>query len=400
MNGAYEYRLDKIKSICDSLLVRFRVDDYCGFDPYDGLNSRLFLKLAGRYNRIARIAWQQFHRRSPLNFRPICGIGKARNPKGIALVILGLLARFEQQKKGADLEEAIRLGDWLLTQRSDPGIWSHWAWGYHFHWAARAFDVPLGTPNAITTCYVARALYALWQQTGDTAYLDITVDAGQFLQTLFTAKGGAAYYRYIPGEGAMVHNASLWSAAVVAMGAKHSGDSDACAYAVMAARYSARAQDSNGAWRYGERSHHAFVDGFHTGYNLEALVTLRNALNTNEFDPAIDRGMNFFRNSFFAENGDVKYYANRTYPLDMHSVAQAVITLMLVGKSDSDYDLARRVINRAIENLYLGDEKRFVYQKGRYFSNNVNYMRWTQAWAFYALSSYLAEIARRERGSE
>jgi polysaccharide biosynthesis protein VpsJ len=306
-----------------------------------------------------------------------------------------LIERYEQTRSGGDLDEALRLGDWLLSRRADPRAWPHSAWGYHFHWAARAFDVPLGKPNAITTCYVVRALLALWRATGERRFVDSAVDAGIFLQTLYTVQGDTAFYRYVPGESAMVHNANLWSAAVVALTASHAGDGAACEQSLLAARYSARAQGADGAWRYGERSHHGFVDGFHTGYNLEALATLQGALKTREFEQVVERGMRFYRHAFFDDNGDVKYYANQTYPLDMHSVAQAVITLLRVGGTDEDRELARRVIHRSIEQLYLRNKERFVYRRGRFFANKVNYMRWTQAWAFYALSLYSADAERR-----
>ncbi|WP_322054783.1 aspartate-semialdehyde dehydrogenase [Paraburkholderia bannensis] len=395
MEISYEEELNQVGAICETLLHAIKSDDYCGYDPYDALNSRLFEKLGGNHIRGVRIAWQQLHRRSPINFRALCRIEKARNPKGIALMILGLIERFAYTRNSNDLDEAIRLGDWLLSRRADRQAWPNSAWGYHFHWAARAFDVPLGKPNAITTCYVARALFALWQATGERRFVDSAVDAGRFLQTLCTIQGDTAFYRYVPGESAMVHNANLWSAAVVALMAAHEGDSAAREQALLAARYSARAQGADGAWRYGERGHHGFVDGFHTGYNLEALSILQEALATREFEQVVERGMQFYRQAFFEESGDVKYYANRTYPLDTHSVAQAVITLLRVGGTDEDFKLARRVIRRSIERLYLRSKGRFVYRRWRNFSNNVNYMRWTQAWAFYALSFYSAKARLR-----
>ncbi|WP_321943456.1 aspartate-semialdehyde dehydrogenase [Paraburkholderia tropica] len=390
----------QVGAICDQLFHAIRNDEYCGYDPYDALNSRLFSGLGGMRVRVARIVWQQLHRRSPVNLRKLCGVDRSRNPKGIALMVLGLIERFEQRGSNTDLDEAVRLADWLLSQRANRQTWPHSAWGYNFHWAARAFDVPLGKPNAITTCYVVKALLALWRVTNEYRFIECALEAGRFLQSLFTVQDDTAFYRYVPGESAMVHNANLWSAAIVALTASQAGDRVACEQALLAARHSVRAQGADGAWRYGERSHHGFVDGFHTGYNLEALSTLQHALATREFGQAVDQGMAFYRRAFFAENGDVKYYANRTYPLDTHSVAQAVITLLRVGRADEDYALAGRVIDRAIKHLYLPNEKRFVYRRGKYWSNRVNYMRWTQAWAFYALSLYSAEGDRRARDAQ
>jgi polysaccharide biosynthesis protein VpsJ len=391
---------DQVDAICDNLLYAIKIDDYCGHDPYDGLNSRLFSKFGGMHFRVTRIAWQQLHRRSPVNLRSLCGVEKSRNPKGMALMVLGLIERFEQRHSQSDLEEAIKIGDWLLSQRANPVAWPHSAWGYNFHWAARAFDVPLGKPNAITTCYVVRALLALWRVTRERRFVDSSIEAGKFLQSLYTSQGDSGFYRYIPGESAMVHNANLWAAAIVALTASHSGDHAGCEQALLAARHSVRAQGGDGAWRYGERSHHGFIDGFHTGYNLEALSTLQEALATREFEKAVDQGMKFYRQAFFEDNGDVKYYADQRYPLDTHSVAQAIITLLRVGRTAEDRELAGRVVYSSIERLYLPSEARFAFRRGRIFTNKVNYMRWTQAWAFYALSLYGAETERLTRESK
>jgi polysaccharide biosynthesis protein VpsJ len=392
--------LDRVDAICDDLLFAIQSEDYCGHDPYDGLNSRIFSKLGGMRFRVTRIAWQQFHRRSPVNLRPLCGVEKSRNPKGMALMVLGLIERFEHRHAQFDLDEAIKIGDWLLHQRANPTAWPHSAWGYNFHWAARAFDVPLGKPNAITTCYVVRALLALWRVTQERRFIESSIEAGKFLQSLYTYQENSGFYRYIPGESAMVHNANLWAAAIVALTASHSGDHAGCEQALLAARHSVRAQGADGAWRYGERSHHGFVDGFHTGYNLEALSTLQEVLATREFEETVEQGLKFYRQAFFEDNGDVKYYADQRYPLDTHSVAQAVITLLRVGRTSEDRDLARRVVQSSIDRLYLRNEGRFAYRRGRFFTNKVNYMRWTQAWAFYSLSLYSAETERLTRESK
>lgn len=149
-------------------------------------------------------------------------------------------------------------------------------------------------------------------------------------------------------------------------------------------------QKFDGSWVYGTRCHHGFIDGFHTGYNLEALRLLQDTTGANDLDDIVEKGMNYYRQQFFLADGTVKYYHDRVWPLDTHSVAQAIITLLKVGDTDADVVLADRVVEHACETLYMPDKKRFVYQKGRWLTNRVNYLRWTQAWALYALSFYAA----------
>jgi polysaccharide biosynthesis protein VpsJ len=381
------------KPIADALIEQSRAEDFCGHDPFDGLNSTVFDRIGASRSSFGRIAWLQFHKRSPLNLRKIAGVPKMRNPKGVALIVLGLLERRRLYRDDAEFNEAIALGDWLLSQCADRAIWKHYSWGYHFDWAARAFYVPRGKPNAITTCYVARALYELGLASGISRFVDAAIDAGFFLDGLHLCDSGVEYYGYIPGETAFVHNASLWSAALVARTARRVGNEDMRERALNVARQSASMQQHDGAWPYGVRSHHKFIDGFHTGYNLEALHSLQCTLGMSEFSSVIEKGMDYYRKNFFLVDGTVKYYHDRIWPIDTHSVAQAVITLVNVGGTDEDFALADLVLSRAHASLYLADQKRFVYQKGRWITNRVNYLRWTQAWAFYALSIYASSTS-------
>ena len=72
----------------------------------------------------------------------------------------------------------------------------------------------------------------------------------------------------------------------------------------------------------------------------------------------------------------------------MHSFAQAIFTLLKVGNKLSDHTLCDKVVKRAVELMYLPNKNRFAYQKHRWFKNKINYMRWTQAWAYYSLAYY------------
>ncbi len=379
--------------VAEALLVEARRCEFRGYDPFDGLNSRIFARSGLNRSALARIGWIQLHKRSLLNLRPLVGVEKTRNPKGIALFILGLLAHDDAGEREQALIEAAQLGDWLIANRVDRAAWKHSAWGYPFDWAARAFFVPQGKPNAITTCYVARALLALGEATGMARFTEAAVDAGRFLDSLYRESGEHCYYTYIPGETAFVHNASLWSAAVAASTAARGGGERGAtiqARALDAARQSAAMQRPDGAWTYGTRAHHQFIDGFHTGYNLEALHSLQRTLAIHEFDSVIEQGLDYYRTHFFSSTGDVKYYHDDAWPLDTHSMAQAVVTLLEVGGENVHRALAGKVVSRALKTLYMPERGRFVYQKKRLFTNRINYLRWTQAWAFYALRLYVA----------
>ncbi|MFK7779187.1 MAG: hypothetical protein QM501_13860 [Gimesia sp.] len=53
--------------------------------------------------------------------------------------------------------------------------------------------------------------------------------------------------------------------------------------------------------------------------------------------------------------------------------------------------LAEKIAQWAIDNMQ--DKKRgyFYYQKTRFYTNKIPYIRWSQAWMFYALALLLKE---------
>ncbi len=391
--------MDNLISLNAGLLDSIRAEQFAGYDPFDALNSRL-LKATPLYrSEFVRLAWLQLGKRSPINLRPLLCVPKKRNPKGVGLFISGLLQDYRRTGEARYLGEARDLADWLLSQRSSAAEWSHSCWGYHFDWQARAFYVPAGKPNIITTCYVARALNELGMVTANQALIDIALDAARFISRhLYTEADGRRFYAYIPGEKAFVHNASLWGAAWCAFAGKQLGDGALVEQALQVARQSVNEQATDGSWVYGARHHHQFIDGFHTGYNLEALCMLRDALNTDEFDACIAKGYRYYVATFFEADGTAKYYDNSVYPIDMHSFAQAIFTLLKVGGTAADMALCDKVVTRAIELMYLPERGQFIYQKTRWLTNRINYTRWTQAWAYYSLAFYNRYRAETDHG--
>lgn len=327
---------------------------YSGQDPFDSLNSKFFTAFPKLKKGLFGLAWIQLNKRSIVNVRKLLGVPEMRNPKGIGLFILGLLEDYKRTQENDYLAEAIKLADWLLTQQSDFKQWQHACWGYHFDWNARAFFVPKGKPNVITTIYVARALYALSEVTGEQKYREPALDAAHFIvKILHCQHDGREFFAYIPGETAFVHNASLWGAAWVGFIANITDNTEYKNLALKVANQSVKEQGENGSWVYGSRHHHQFIDSFHTGYNLEALHVLRTALVTDEFDSAIEQGLNYYKKNLFEQDGTAKYYNSNRYPLDMHCVSQAIFTLLKVGGKQDDIALVEKIIQRSIDTLYM-----------------------------------------------
>jgi hypothetical protein len=136
-----------------------------------------------------------------------------------------------------------------------------------------------------------------------------------------------------------------------------------------------------------------WVDNFHTGYNLGALRSIARDTGTTEFDERIRRGLAFYKNHFFREDGAPRYFHNRTYPIDTHCAAQAIISLVEFKDLDpGNIPLAESVFRWTMKHLW--DEQGFFYYRVlRTCTIKTSYMRWTQVWMFLALVALLRSYA-------
>src|SRR4051812_40610703 len=148
---------EELETVYESLHAWSRACGYAGHDPFDALNSRLFQATPLRRSRLARLAWTQFFKRSPVNLRSLALVPVGRNSKGTALFALAALARFRATRSAADEAEARVLLEDLLAARVETKKGAA-AWGYNFDWQGRAFYAPKGTPTVVPTAFAVRAL--------------------------------------------------------------------------------------------------------------------------------------------------------------------------------------------------------------------------------------------------
>jgi len=81
-------------NVYDALFAYCESENFAGYDPFDGLNSRIFQASPLKYFSLARLAWLQAVKRSAKNLRPVLKVEKGINPKGLALFALAELSRF------------------------------------------------------------------------------------------------------------------------------------------------------------------------------------------------------------------------------------------------------------------------------------------------------------------
>jgi hypothetical protein len=376
-----------------ALLQYCRVRQWAGADPYDALNSKLVAALPFLDYRLPRLALTQVVKRSPLNLRPFLLVPPGHNPKGVALFIRALLG-LRRQGMGVQSQDLDLLLELLRKLRSPDS--RYWSWGYHFAWQSRTALFPLGTPNIICTTFAGHALLDAAASLSRPALVEMAVSAADFiLETLyFEEPGTVAWFRYMPLAKSKVYNASLLGAAYLCRVAAVTGEKKYLEPALKAARYSASQQADDGSWSYGEHPTQGWIDHFHTGYNLSALRMISRQTGTREFDAGIEKGFRYYLEHFYLPDGTPKYYHNRTYPIDIHSSAQGILTLLEFGDLDpGNVAQALKVCRWTLENMW--DRRGFFYfQKHPYYTNRISFMRWSQAWMLLALSTLLEKSPR------
>lgn len=377
---------EKFREAAVQLLKYCRDREWAGWDPYDALNSRLFQSSPFSSFRVCRLALTQFLKRSPINIRALIGITPGQNPKGVALFASAAL-----KLKAAGLCDADLPGKLIgrLMELTSKG--QHVSWGYNFAWQQRFILVPAYTPNIICTSFGGNALLDYYEAAGGEKHLDAAASAAQFLMhgLPITWSGDSACISYTPLAPSTVHNASLLGAAFMARLYRHRPDPELKRIAMAAARYSIEKQRGDGAWPYGESPTQQWIDGFHTGYNLCALKVIHRMCPEPWIADSMRKGFAFYRANFFENDCIPKYFHNSTYPIDVHSIAQSIITLLEFPEMDpGGRDLAGRIAAWALANFRSPDGS-FHYQHGKIYSNKISYMRWSQAWMLQALSSIL-----------
>lgn len=390
-----EYSFLRLKTYCE-------VENYSGWDPYDGLNSAIFQATPFRHWDIARLTLIQLCKRSPVNLRPLLRVPKQHNAKGIGLFLNGYCNLYKLATKGdtrfgtpEQLRTRIDEVAALLLNLQSKG-YSGACWGYNFDWQARRlFFFPAQTPTVVATSFCATALFSAYEVTGNRKYLETALSSGQFVLRDLNRRPceGGFLLSYSPKkENDSVYNASLLGAKLLSYCYHHTGDAvyKDTARQIVSAVCASQADD--GSWIYGLLPAQSWIDSFHTGYNLDGISHYMRLCKDQSFDTSLQKGLEYYINNFFLEDGTPKYYHNKTYPIDIHCPGQLLVTAQTLDTWDSMAELCDKVLIWTIHHMQ--DEKGyFYYQMKKGISSKISYMRWSNAFMFNALSHYFLATA-------
>ena len=370
------------------LIQYVEAETFRGYDPYDALNSPILSQLA-KPSKWLKIGFTQTLRRIPFNLRPLLGTPKGYNPKGMGLFLNSYVNLHRVYNEKRYLKQIEFLADWLIDNHSKG--YSGYCWGYNFDWQNRTFFAPKETPTIVNTSFIGHAFLDAFEVLKIEQYLKVARSACDFLLKDLNVfrEADTICFSYTPIDNSKVHNANYLGASLLVRTYSFTHEENLLDYGKQAYEYSTRHQRDDGSWFYGEAKIQNWIDSFHTGFNLEALHWHTKFLDERKYEPQIRKGLKFYLDNFFLEDGTPKFYHNLTYPIDIHCPAQALVTLSKLRNYDSRAVLTlKKVLRWTIENMQ--DPQGFFYfRKGKILKNKIPYIRWGQAWMLRGLTTIL-----------
>ncbi len=383
----------KVQNCIEAMLSYIESADYAGYDPYDALNSPLIRRI-GKNNKWVRIGAMQLNRLSPVNLRLLFGIRKGQNPKGVGLFLWGYSKLYALTKERRYLDRVGYILN-ILEHLQSRGYSGH-CWGHNFDWQNRVMYVPKYTPTIVNSAFIGHALLDAYSLCRVSRALDMAIPIKDFILRDLNRRyeDDGLCFSYTPLDNNFVHNANLLGASLLIRLHRLCGNRLLEEAGLASLAYSLSHQRDDGAWSYAQTDLQGWVDSFHTGFNLQALQYFIAEGYGFYCQKQYESGLEYYTGHFFLADGTPKYYDNRVFPIDIHSPCQAIVVLSddLAGH----HGLVDRILQWMLQHMF--DPKGYFYfRKSRFLMNKIPYMRWSQAWAFHALTSYSYNLAKQPR---
>lgn len=397
MNLKIVASVEQLKSFCEK-------EQFKGWDPYDGLNSKVFnvIPFLNKSSFIRMVVIQGF-KWCPVNLRKIAIVPKKYNAKGLGLLLSGYCNLYESVRNNPVLEEKLGKKEeqlahineiaGLLISMQSPG-YDGACWGYSFDWQSKAFFLPIHTPTVVATSFVVEALLNAYEITKKEEYLDTALSSAKFILNNLNKieKPNGFMFSYSPLDYRAVYNATLLGTKTLALIYKYTGNEEYKAAAHASAQAVCDEQNPDGSFPHSDQVRNQWRDSFHTGFKLESLAIYQQCCKDDSFNENIERGYKYWIEHYFVpETGLAKYYDTSTEKdtIDLHCVAQAIPTICKLNKiDDSTKILMNKILEWAINNMQSKNGY-FYFQKKGNSINKICYMRWPNSWMLYGMSYIL-----------
>lgn len=376
-------------------------NDFKGYDPYDFIGNDFFVFFLKKNNVISRKLrglLSLIEEINPLLIRKLFFIKKRKNNKSLGLLAYAFLVKYEYTKDEHYLIKAEKLLNYLLDNPS-LGYYGL-CWGYPFHWYSRLY-LKKNTPSTVVTTIIALAFYKHIEVTKSNNYLEVINRIKQFyLEDLNLYKEDKKGYcfSYTPSDTFKVHNANLFTGLFFAHYYSIYDDSFSKTLCNEIVSFVINEQNLDGSFNYWSGEKESIIDHFHTGYVLRHLNSIIELTSLNNYKTNLEKGIKYFLEKLYSKDGHPKFSNNMEYPIDCHSVAESILCLVKLQKFNSVSDRADLLLKsmELLCNVFYDKSGSFNYQiKSNNVLSSINYIRWSQSWAYLALIIYKYEYENR-----
>jgi len=362
-------------------------DHFKGYDPYDFLNSWFPFRWFGKMPQAIVV---QAGKLIPFNLRPILGVKKEENPKGLGLLLKAYSLLYSRTKKKCYLDQANYLFGRLLELRSNK---KNFCWGYNFVWANPDSVHPKYLPSSVVTSFVTQGIYEYFKVTNNERAKEVLISSSKYIleDIVCSQIDGESCYSYTEDEADVCYNASLLAAELLAIVFSVTKDVSLLPKIKSAVSFVLSKQHEDGHWNYslnvatGQESKQ--VD-FHQGFILNSLHHIKSLIQLHDerLDNAIVKGLKYYKECQFFPNGRSLWRVPKQFPVDIHNQAVGIITFSEFSSYSPDFkDFATKIADWTIANM---QDKRgfFYYRKFKTYTIKIPYMRWSNAWMLLAMS--------------
>jgi hypothetical protein len=384
--------LSSLPKAVEALRTWIEERDFTGYEPFDLLNSPYLRGVWARRPFPGILLIQAGKRFAGLRSRRLLKVPPSRNSKALGL---SLSAYCDFACSGYEVSAQARWLKQELIRLRSPSE-ADYCWGYDWDYLSlRGSRLPAFSANCIATYFCASALLQMGEVFADPEALAMAESAARFmalrLQRSFESADEICF-SYTPNDRTVIYNSSALVAVLLARIGMLRGNSEYLDLARKAMAFLVRAQLAGSGWYYGALRRQRWMDGFHTSYNVCALLDYQQITGDCQFEGAMLRGHRFYERNFFSEEGAAKYFHNRTFPIDIHSCSQAILHFVAFASVDPGaFERAVKSFDWTMRNMAARDGS-FFYQRHRLWTNRTTYMRWGQAWMFHALARLQAGI--------
>ena len=198
---------------------------------------------------------------------------------------------------------------------------------------------------------------------------------------------------YIPNAKSLVHNANTLGGSLLARTYSKTGKEAYRDLAQKAMQYTAQYQRPDASWWYGEKINLHWVDNFHTAYVLDCFKIYTESTKDKQFESIMMKGYEYWKKTFFLQDGTPRYYDHKALPFDIQCSSQAIDTLVFFSDRDAEsLPLAAKVAQWTIQNMQ--DRSGYFYYRrySPWLVNKTPTLHWGQATMLCALAGLYKSI--------